>query len=93
MYSKTCQKRYIQSSGYENWRGIMEITLELIAWGVGIIIGIITLIRYLIHYDRKYTKLESRVESLENEINDLVYQLYRLNDNDRKVIEEFLMKF
>lgn len=49
----------------------MEMTLELIAWGIGIILGAVALIRYLIHYDRKYTKLESRVESLEKEINEI----------------------
>ena len=49
----------------------MEITLETIAAGLGILIGIITLIGLLIHYDRKYIKLESRVEALEKEINEL----------------------
>lgn len=46
----------------------MEITLELIIGGIGVLITIICL---LLHYDRKYTKLESRVEVLEKEINDL----------------------
>jgi hypothetical protein len=49
----------------------MEITLDLIATGIGIFIGFITIVGLLIHYDRKYTKLESRVEGLEKEINDL----------------------
>jgi len=49
----------------------MEITLETVATGIGILLGIITLIGLLIHYDRKYIKLESRVEALEKEINEL----------------------
>ncbi len=30
---------------------------------------------------------------LEDEINELVYKLYGLDENDKKIIEEFLSKF
>ncbi|VVB85848.1 Uncharacterised protein [uncultured archaeon] len=33
------------------------------------------------------------IEALEDEINELVYKLYGLDENDKKVIEEFLSKF
>ncbi len=33
------------------------------------------------------------IEALEDEINELVYKLYGLDENDKKVIEEFFSKF
>ncbi len=33
------------------------------------------------------------ISALEDEINELVYKLYGLDENDKKVIEEFLGKF
>lgn len=33
------------------------------------------------------------IAGLEDEINELVYKLYGLDENDKKVIEEFLDKF
>jgi len=33
------------------------------------------------------------ISELEDEINDLVYELYGLDEEDRKVIEEFLERF
>lgn len=43
--------------------------------------------------DKKKIKEEPTISTLENEINELVYRLYNLNDEDKKIIEEFLSKF
>ena len=42
--------------------------------------------------DKANTKSPS-VAELEDEINELVYKLYGLNENDVKVITEFLRRF
>ncbi|MCD6331427.1 MAG: hypothetical protein J7L80_04430, partial [Thermoplasmata archaeon] len=45
-------------------------------------------------YRQDKKKLEEMpIAKLEEEINELVYELYGLNEEDKKVIEDFLKKF
>lgn len=49
----------------------MEITLESIGALIVILIGVGTIIGILLHYERRHTKLESRVENIEKNIGEV----------------------
>jgi len=42
---------------------------------------------------RELDRLHSRIGSLEDELNDLVYNLYGVAPEERKVIEDFLERY
>jgi len=48
-----------------------EISLETIGTVVAIICGVGTLFGILIHYERRYTRLECKVDIIKSDINDL----------------------
>ena len=46
----------------------------------------------LAHWQKDVQEAQG-IAALEEEINELVYKLYGLDENDKKIIEEFLNKF